>query len=94
MGIFKWNCRCLICRERGKNLEYVRQLGLYGEAGWWYAYHQKCLDLACESPEDHSHRQVDAALEIINHIAWWKRNDESLMERFDQKCYEIKNKCY
>ena len=91
MGIIKSLCWCLICRERG-NLKYVRQRGCYGSAGFWYGYHQKCLDSTCELPEEYSHRQVDAALEIISFIDHWKKEEAAVRDNFRDACESLRSK--
>ena len=73
---FKKFRACEFCKIRDKNLKYVRRRGIYGEAGWNYAYHEGCLKTIVCDPEGHSHIDVDMAIEVTGLIKAWEKEDE------------------
>lgn len=93
MDILKGLRRCQFCGVRNDNLKYVNRVGLYGEAGWNWAYHQKCLkDVSCE-PEKHGTKKADMAIEIIDCIKHWNEKSERTKKRAIERCEYLKEHC-
>ena len=93
MDIIKSFRKCVFCREKGKNLLYVRQVGCYGETGANYAYHGKCLNMVACEPENYRSRQIDMAIDIVDLIKYWKREDTKRAKRAQERCDYIKQTC-
>lgn len=91
-NLFKVFERCCFCKK-DSNLEYVNRHGIYGDAGMNIAYHEKCLHLVCDSPEDYGHRMIDKAINIINLIKYWKKRDEERKEKLRFNCKYLKENC-
>ena len=90
---FKKYRKCQFCRQRDSALLYVPRRGIYGGAGWFYAYHKSCLrDVACD-PEKYSSILVDMAVEIIDLIKVWKKDEERQKKDVKEKCKFLKEQC-
>ena len=94
MDVLKPLRKCLICRKRDNSLRYVKRFGIYGEVDWLsYAYHPVCVHTVCENPESHSHREVDAALEIAELIKEHENRHLEKAKRFKIQCEKLEEIC-
>ena len=91
-GPFRIFRRCCFCRKKD-DLKFVNAYGGYGEVGWFYAYHESCLNEVLCSPETHTHGEADLAIEIVDNIKYWKKRDEDDKERARQSCEYLKKAC-
>ena len=90
---FKRRRKCKFCKKISSNLKYVRYRGMYGDAGWNYAYHEKCLREVICAPEKHKSIDVDMAIEIIDLIKEWKAVDKKEAEKCKERCEYLKKHC-
>lgn len=85
--------RCVFCKGRSGNLEFVPDTTIYGYlsdfSGSWY--HMECLkDVLCE-PEEHGHRKIEVALEISDIIKEIERTERLRWIKVKEACEDIKN---
>lgn len=93
-GLLKKMSGCYFCKEKDDDLEYVRSYGgMYGQAGMYMAYHEKCLLLVCDEPEEHSNNMIDRAIEIIANIKYWKEKRQNMIKRLNYNCKYLKENC-
>jgi hypothetical protein len=93
MGIInRLSKKCIFCKKR-EDAIYTPSYGIYGEATSGHWYHKECIRKICTNPEKHGHKKVDLALSIIECIEYWKRKDAEKIEKFNDACEKLQEKC-
>ena len=85
--------KCRFCGKRDSLLEFTRRHGIYGEAGWYYAFHESCLTKVICNPEEHPSSMVDLAAEIIDCLDYWENKKHQDEERYKKRCNWLREHC-
>ena len=83
--------KCVLCEERGKDLDSVSGYGIYNREKRYF--HRQCLrDITCD-PEHFKHIQVDWAVSIVEKLEEDKKKAIYRKKQNKKKCKTLSNYC-